>query len=153
MPYDSNPQLMRLFMVGPTGFYLYEQNLGLDDTGREIGSSSEDGTAAIAAQIVSRSYSFADLEVKRWKRGQLGVSVVNNDAFTIKVSTTDPDLTPTTVLTYSASGTEEALLRFGIRQRGYSCAVTVDVTAGSPAFRHLSVDATGNTLNAQREVA
>lgn len=152
MPYGSNPEKDRLFAVGPTGFYLMEENAGLDDSGREIGSTSESGTTAIAGKLKTRSFSFGDLDVKRWKRGQLGVNVVNNDAFTIKVNTTDPDASET-VLSHVATGTEEALLRFGARTRGYSCNVEIDVTAGSPSFRHVSIDATDNSLNARREVA
>ena len=150
MPYGS-PLRQRLFATMPKGFYLFEETAGLDDSAREIGAVTT-GTTAIAGKLQSRSFTFGDLDVKRWKRGQLGANVVNNDAFAIKVNTTDPD-SSTTVLSYTASGTEEVLLRFGARTRGYSCNIEITSSAGSPSFRHLSVDATDNSLNARREVA
>ena len=150
--HGSNPTRRRLFACNDTGFYLMEENQ-IDDSGRKIGSTSESGTTAIAGKLKTRSFTFDSVDVKRWRRGQVGVNTVASDAFTVKVNTIDPD-TSSTVLTHTASGTEEALLRFGTgRVRGYGASVEIDVTAGRPSFRHISLEAIANGLNARREVA
>jgi len=150
--HGSNPTRRRLFACNDTGFYLMEENQ-TDDSGRKIGSTSESGTTAIAGKLKTRSFTFESVDVKRWRRGQVGVNTVASDAFTVKVNTIDPD-TSSTVLTHTASGTEEALLRFGTgRVRGYGASVEIDVTAGRPSFRHISLEAIANGLNARREVA
>ena len=150
--HGSNPTRRRLFACNDTGFYLMEENQ-IDDSGRKIGSTSESGTTAIAGKLKTRSFTFESVDVKRWRRGQVGVNTVASDAFTVKVNTIDPD-TSSTVLTHTASGTEEALLRFGTgRVRGYGASVEIDVTAGRPSFRHISLEAIANGLNARREVA
>jgi hypothetical protein len=124
-----------------------------DDSGRKIGSTSESGTTAIAGKLVSRSFTFGDISVKSWKRGQVGANTVNNDAFNVKVNTLDPDAS-TTVLTHTADGTEEALFRFGTgRTRGFGASIEINVTSGRPSFRHLSLEAIGVGANARREVA
>ena len=150
--HGSNPTRRRLFACNDTGFYLMEENQ-TDDSGRKIGSTSESGTTAIAGKLKTRSFTFDSVDVKRWRRGQVGVNTVASDAFTVKVNTIDPD-TSSTVLSHTASGTEEALLRFGTgRVRGYGASVEIDVTAGRPSFRHISLEAIANGLNARREVA
>ena len=150
--HGSNPTRRRLFACNPTGWYLMEENT-IDDSNRKIGSSSESNTTAIAGKLVTRAFTLGNQDVKRWRRGQLGVNTVNNDAFNIKVNTIDPD-SSTTVLSHTASGTEEALLRFGTgRTRGYGCQVEINVTAGCPSFRHVNVEAIANGLNARREIA
>lgn len=150
--HGSNPTRRRLFACNDTGFYLMEENQ-TDDSGRKIGSTSESDTTAIAGKLKTRSFTFDSVDVKRWRRGQVGVNTVASDAFTVKVNTIDPD-TSSTVLTHTASGTEEALLRFGTgRVRGYGASVEIDVTAGRPSFRHISLEAIANGLNARREVA
>tara|TARA_R100001463_G_scaffold15264_4_gene39865 strand:+ start:41 stop:433 length:393 start_codon:yes stop_codon:yes gene_type:complete len=129
-----------------------EEN-SIDDSGRKIGSTSESGTTAIAGKLVSRSFTFGDIGVKSWKRGQVGANTVNNDAFNIKVNTLDPD-SSTTVLSHTADGTEEALFRFGTgRTRGYGANIEINVTAGRPSFRHLALEAIGVGAAARREVA
>ena len=150
--HGSNPTRRRLFACNDTGWYLMEEN-SIDDSGRKIGSTSESGTTAIAGKLKSRSMTFGDISVKSWKRGQLGVNTVNGDAFNVKVNTLDPD-SSTTVLTHTATGTEEAPFRFGTgRTRGYGANIEVSVTAGRPSFRHLSLEAIGVGANARREVA
>ena len=150
--HGSNPTRRRLFACNDTGFYLMEENQ-TDDSGRKIGSTSESGTTAIAGKLKTRSFTFDSVDVKRWRRGQVGVNTVASDAFTISVNTIDPD-NNNQVLTHTASGTEEALLRFGTgRVRGYGASVEIDVTAGRPSFRHISLEAISNGLNARREVA
>jgi hypothetical protein len=125
----------------------------IDDSGRKIGSTSESGTTAIAGKLVTRAYTLGNQNVKRWRRGQLGVNTVNNDAFNIKVNTLDPDKSET-VLSHTADSEEEALLRFGTgRTRGYGAQVEINVTAGTPSFRHVSLDAIADGLNIRAEVA
>ena len=150
--HGSNPTKRRLFACNPTGWYLMEENT-IDDSNRKIGSSSESNTTAIAGKLVTRAFTMGNQDVKRWRRGQLGVNTVNNDAFNIKVNTIDPD-SSTTVLSHTASGTEEALLRFGTgRTRGYGAQVEINVTSGCPSFRHVNLEAIANGLNARREIA
>ena len=150
--HGSNPTRRRLFACNDTGWYLMEENT-IDDSGRKIGSTSESGTTAIAGKLVTRAYTLGNQEVKRWRRGQLGVNTVASDAFNIKVNTLDPDASET-VLSHTASGTEEALLRFGTgRTRGYGAQVEINVTAGCPSFRHVSLDAIADGLNIRAEVA
>ena len=150
--HGSNPTKRRLFACNPTGWYLMEEGT-IDDSNRKIGSASESNTTAIAGKLVTRAFTLGNQDVKRWRRGQLGVNTVNNDAFNIKVNTIDPD-SSTTVLSHTASGTEEALLRFGTgRTRGYGCQVEINVTAGCPSFRHVNLEAIANGLNARREIA
>ena len=150
--HGSNPTQRRLFACNPCGWYLMEEGT-IDDSNRKIGSSSESNTTAIAGKLVTRAFTLGNQEVKRWRRGQLGVNTVNNDAFNVKVNTIDPD-SSTTVLSHTASGTEEALLRFGTgRTRGYGCQVEINITAGCPSFRHVNLEAIANGLNARREIA
>jgi hypothetical protein len=150
--HGSSPTRRRLFACNDTGWYLMEEN-AIDDSGRKIGSTSESGTTAIAGKLVSRSFTFGDIGVKSWKRGQVGANTVNSDAFNIKVNTLDPDAS-TTVLSHTAGGTEEALFRFGTgRTRGYGANIEINVTAGTPSFRHLSLEAIGVGANARREIA
>jgi hypothetical protein len=152
LPYGSNPLRSRLFATMPKGWYLMEENAGLDDTGREIGDNSQSGTTAIAGKLKTRNYTFGDPTIKKWRAGQLAASVVASDAFNVKVNSIDPDVTsPAT--TYTATGTEEVLVRFGARQRGYSANVEVNVTAGSPSFRHVAIQATGQALSQRMTVA
>ena len=150
--HGSNPTRRRLFACNDTGWYLMEEN-SIDDSGRKIGSTSESGTTAIAGKLITRSFTFGDINVKSWKRGQLGANTVDDDAFNIKVNTLDPD-SSTTVLSHTADGTEEALFRFGTgRTRGYGAEVEINVTAGRPSFRHVSLEAIGVGANARREIA
>ena len=150
--HGSNPTRRRLFACNDTGWYLMEENT-IDDSGRKIGSTSESGTTAIAGKLVTRAYTLGNQNVKRWRRGQLGVNTVASDAFNIKVNTLDPDKSET-VLSHTADSEEEALLRFGTgRTRGYGAQVEINVTAGTPSFRHVSLDAIADGLNIRTEVA
>ena len=150
--HGSNPTRRRLFACNDTGWYLMNENLA-DDSDRKIGSTSPTTTTAIAAKLKTRDYLFGEQGIKSFKRGQLGVSFVASDEFTIKLNTTDPDTSPP-VLSYTGGSTEEALLRFsGARKRGYSANIELDVTAGRPNFRHVQLEAVGQGLNARREVA
>ena len=150
--HGSNPTRRRLFACNTTGWYLMEEN-ATDDSGRKIGSSSESTTTAIPAKLKTRSYTFGDMSIKSWHRAQIGVDVKENDAFTVKLNTTDPDTTHT-VHTESASATADKILRFGLaRTRGYSANLEIDVTVGRPTIRHAVVEATGVGLNVVKEVA
>lgn len=150
--HGSNPTKRRLFACNPTGFYLMEENQ-TDDSGRKIGSASESGTTAIAGKLKTRSFTLGNQNVKRWRRGQLGIKTVDNDAFTIKVNSIDPDNSET-VLSHTADSTEETLLRFGTgRIRGYGANVEITVTAGRPSFRHVSLQAIAHGLNIRTDIA
>ena len=147
--HGSNPTKRRLFACNDKGWHLIDEAT-TDITGT-IGSASTTSTA-ITAKLKTRSFTFNNIDVKSWKRGQLGCEVSNGDQFTIKVNTTDPDRT-NTVHTESASSSEEKLIRFGTgRARGYAANVEIDVTAGRPTFRHVSLEAIAGGANARRTV-
>ena len=149
--HGSDPQKRRLFAVNDKGWHLVDEAT-TDITGT-IGSASTTSTA-ISAKLKTRSFTLGSIDVKSWKRGQLGCEVNNGDQFTIKVNTTDPDRS-TTVHTENYSGSaEEKLIRFGSgRARGYAANVEIDVTAGRPSFRHVSLEAIAGGANARREIA
>lgn len=149
--HGTNPTKRRLFACNDKGWHLIEE-AATDITGT-IGSGTTTSTA-ISAKLKTRSFTLGDMNVKSWKRGQLGVKVNNGDAFTIKYNTTDPDRT-NTVHTESYSGSaEEKLIRFGSgRARGFACGIEVDVTAGSPEIRHVTVEGIKTGLMGRHEVA
>ena len=150
----TDPKRRELFIVNPTGIYQYTSTgATVDDSGRFIGSSSESGTTAISGILKTRSFTFRDRGVKHWKGGQLAASTTSGDSFSINFETKDPDNGPTSVLTHTASGTEEALFRFGSRTRGYSCSVQVTISAGNPTIRHLLVQGAVKQLGGRKEIA
>ena len=147
--HGSNPQKRRLFAVNDKGWHLVDE-AATDVTGT-IGNATTASTA-ITAKLKTRSFTLGNMEVKSWKRGQLGCQVANGDAFTIKVNTLDPDRS-NTVHTESASASEEKLIRFSAgRARGYAANVEIDITAGRPSFRHVSMDAIAGGANARRTI-
>jgi hypothetical protein len=152
LPYGSNPSRARLFATMAKGWFLMEENNGLDDSGREIGDNSQSGTTVVAGKLKTRNYNFGNVSVKKWRGGQVGANVIASDAFNVKINSTDPDIT-SPVTSYTASGTEDVLIRFGARQRGFSSNVEINTTAGSPEFRHVAIQATANALSSRREVA
>ena len=150
--HGSNPTLRRLFACNPTGWYLMEEN-NLDDSNRKIASSSENDTTAITAKLVTRNYNFGDQSVKRWRRGQLGVDTAENDAMTIEVNGDDPDNLSNQVLSYTGPAGGDDVIRFGSgRIRGIGANVEINVTAGRPKFRHVSLQAIAHGLNIRTDV-
>ena len=150
--HGSNPTLRRLFACNPTGWYLMEEN-NLDDSNRKIGSSSENDTTAITAKLVTRNFNFGDQSVKRWRRGQLGVDTAENDAMTIEVNGDDPDNLSNQVLSYTGPAGGDDVIRFGSgRIRGIGANVEINVTAGRPKFRHVSLQAIAHGLNIRTDV-
>ena len=69
--HGSNPQKRRLFAVSDKGWHLVEE--GTTDITGTVGSASTTSTA-ISAKLKTRSFTLGNLDVKRWRRGQLGVS-------------------------------------------------------------------------------
>ena len=150
--HGSNPTLRRLFACNPTGWYLMDEN-ALDDSNRKIGSSSESNTTAISAKLVTRNFNFGDQSVKRWRRGQLGVDTAENDAMTIDVNGDDPDNLSNQVLSYTGPAGGDDVIRFGSgRIRGIGANVEINVTAGRPKFRHVSLQAIAHGLNIRTDV-
>ena len=148
----TDPPRRRLFACNPTGWYLMEEN-ALDDSNRKIGSSSENDTTAITAKLVTRNYNFGDQSVKRWRRGQLGVDTAENDAMTIEVNGDDPDNLSNQVLSYTGPAGGDDVIRFGSgRIRGIGANVEINVTAGRPKFRHVSLQAVAHGLNIRTDV-
>ena len=151
--HGSNPTKRRLFAVSDKGWHLVEE-AATDITGT-IGNATTTSTA-ITAKLKTRSFTLGSVDVKSWKQGQLGCEVSDGDQFTIKVNTTDPDRT-NTVHSENATSSEEKLIRFGSgRVRGYAANVEIDVsasgTAGSPSFRHVSMEAIAGGANARRTI-
>ena len=68
---STDPTRRRLFAGNKTGWYLMEEN-SIDDSGRKIGSTSESGTTAIAGKLVSRSFTFGDINVKELEAWTVG---------------------------------------------------------------------------------
>ena len=150
--HGSNPTLRRLFACNPTGWYLMDET-ALDDSNRKIGSSSESNTTAISAKLVTRNFNFGDQSVKRWRRGQLGVDTAENDAMTIEVNGDDPDNLSNQVLSYTGPAGGDDVIRFGSgRIRGIGANVEINVTAGRPKFRHVSLQAIAHGLNIRTDV-
>ena len=148
----TDPPRRRLFACNPTGWYLMEEN-NLDDSNRKIGSSSESNTTAISAKLVTRNFNFGDQSVKRWRRGQLGVDTAENDAMTIEVNGDDPDNLSNQVLSYTGPAGGDDVIRFGSgRIRGIGANVEINVTAGRPKFRHVSLQAIAHGLNIRTDV-
>ena len=154
LPFGSNPQRRELFIVNQTGWYQYTgTGLTTDDSGRQVGSSSESGTTAITGKLKTRSFTLGDKGVKHWKGGQLAVTANNNDSFSVNFETKDPDTGPTQVLTHTATGSEDSLFRFGSRVRGYSASVEVSISAGNPTIRHLLVRGAIGHIGGRKEIA
>jgi hypothetical protein len=128
-----------------------EENAGLDDSGRYIGSTVESTTTAISAKLKTRNYHAAVSDVKKYTNVRIGADVTASDAFTIKLNTIDPDGT-STLQSYTAASTDNTSIKLRSRERGYTCNVEVDVTAGSPAFRSIEVYALNNAGNNNRTV-
>lgn len=147
--HGSNPQKRRLFAVNDKGWHLMDEAT-TDKTGT-IGSASVTSTA-ITAKLKTRSFTLGSIDVKSWKRGQLGCEVADGDLFKINVNTIDPDRT-NLVHSESASASEEKLIRFGTgRSRGYAANVEVSISAGRPIFRHISLEAILGGANARRTI-
>jgi hypothetical protein len=146
----SNPRKRRLFAVNDKGWHLVEE-AQTDITGT-IGSATTTSTA-ITAKLKSRGFSFGDVNVKRYRRGQVGVETNNGDSITVRINTTDPD-NGEDVLTHNATSTEEALLRFGTgKQRGNSANIELTISAGRPKIRHMSLEAYQNGTSRRGEIA
>ena len=148
--YGEDVKTRRLFAVSEKGWHLVEE----DDSGVDVtGTVGIDATTStqINARLRTRSYAFGNMDVKSWKRGQLGCQVSNGDQFTIKVNTIDPDRTNLVHTENYTGNAEDKLIRFGTgRTRGYAANVEVQVTSGKPSIRHVAVEATEGGANARR---
>ena len=138
----------RLFIVNGKGCSLYGE-MNADDSGRTIGTDGVT-TTAIPAKLVTRNYTMQNTGVKRFMTGQVASSVSQNDSFNVKAHTTEPDATSDTI-TIDSTTSEEMLSRFGIRSRGYSASVEINVSAGRPTFRHVVVEGSSLVLGARSE--
>ena len=138
----------RLFIVNGKGWWLYGEK-EVDDSGRTIGTDAVT-TTAIAGKLITRSFTMQNTGVKRFMTGQVASTVGLNDSFTLKAHTTEPDSTSDTI-TVTADSAEEMLTRFGIRSRGYSAKVEINVTVGRPSFRHVVVEGSSLVLGARSE--
>jgi hypothetical protein len=138
----------RLFIVNGKGWSLYGETQ-IDDSGRTIGTDGVT-TTAIPAKLVTRNYTMQNTGVKRFMTGQVASIVSQNDSFNVKAHTTEPDATSDTI-TIDSTTSEEMLSRFGIRSRGYSASVEINVSAGRPTFRHVVVEGSSLVLGARSE--
>lgn len=149
--HGTDPTRRRLFAVNDKGWHLIEE-AATDITGT-IGNASTTSTA-ISAKLKTRSFTLGSIDVKSWRRGQLGCEVNNGDQFTIKVNTIDPDRTNTVHTENYTGSKEEKLIRFGSgRARGYAANVEIDVSSGSPKFRHVSVEAIAGGSSTRRDIS
>jgi len=146
--YGAGNTKRRLFVVNGKGWWLFDE-LDADDSTRVIGTDTSE-TTAIAGKLVTRSYSLSSIGVKRFMTGQVASSVSVDDSFTLIGHTSDPD-TSTDAITITGTSTEDMLTRFGIRNRGYSAKVEINVTAGRPTFKHVVVESASLTLGARAE--
>jgi len=146
--FGSGPGKRRLFVSNDKGWWLYEE-AQTDDSTRIIGTDTTE-TTAIAGKLVTRSYNLSNVGVKKFHTGQIACDLNNGDVFTIIAHTADPD-SSTDALTVTGDATEDKLTRFGIRSRGYSAKVEINVSAGRPTFKHVVVEGSSLVLGARSE--
>lgn len=138
----------RLFIVNGKGWWVYGEKEA-DDSGRTIGTDGVT-TTAIAGKLVTRSYTMNSVAVKKFHTGQVVSTVSQNDAFNVRTHTAEPDST-SDIVSVTADEDEEMLTRFGVKSRGYSAKVEINVTAGRPTFRHIVLEGTGLVMGARSE--
>ena len=138
----------RLFIVNDKGWWLYGETQ-IDDSGRTVGTDAVT-TTAIAGKLITRSYTMQNTGVKRFITGQVASIVEQNDSFNMKAHTSAPDSTSDTI-TVTAASDKDMLTRFGVRSRGYSAKVEINVTVGRPSFRHVVVEGSSLVLGARSE--
>ena len=138
----------RLFIVNDKGWWVYGET-EIDDSNRTIGTDGTD-TTAIAGKLITRDYTLSNVGVKKFHTGQIATSVSLNDSFTITSHTSEPD-SSTDALTITSTKSEEMLTRFGIRSRGYSARIELNVTAGRPTFRHIVAEGSSLVLGSRTE--
>ena len=138
----------RLFIVNDKGWWVYGET-EIDDSGRTIGADAVT-TTAIAGKLVTRGYTMSTVGVKRFMTGQIASTLGLNDSFNAKSITREPDST-SDVVTVTGTADEEILTRFGIRSRGYSANVEINVTAGRPTFKHVVLEGSSLVLGARAE--
>ena len=138
----------RLFIVNDKGWWLYGENES-DDANRMVGTDGVT-TAPIQGKLVTRGYTMSNVGVKRFMTGQIASSVGLNDTFNAKAHTSEPDSTSDAV-TVTGTGDDEILTRFGVRSRGYSAKVEINVTSGRPSFKHVVLEGSSLVLGARAE--
>jgi len=130
------------------GWWLYGEG-NLDHSTRVLGTDTEE-TTAIAGKLITRSYTLNNIGVKRFMTGQVASTMSANDSFTLTAHTNEPDTT-TEAITVTATSDEDLLTRFGIRNRGYSAKVEINVLVGRPVFKHVVIESASLTLGARAE--
>ena len=138
----------RLFVVNDKGWWIYGET-ETDDSTRVIGTDTT-ATTAIAGKLVTRNFNLNNVGVKKFRTGQVAVDLKSGDEFTITPHTIDPDSTGTAI-TVSGDSTEDKLTRFGIRSRGYSAKVEINVVSGRPTFKHIVVEGSSLVLGSRSE--
>ena len=138
----------RLFIVNDKGWWLYGENES-DDANRMVGTDGVT-TTPIQGKLVTRGYTMSNVGVKRFMTGQIASSVGLNDTFNAKAHTSEPDSTSDAV-TVTGTGDDEILTRFGVRSRGYSAKVEINVTSGRPSFKHVVLEGSSLVLGARAE--
>jgi len=68
----------------------------------------------------------------------------------LKAHTEEPDFTSDEI-TVTSSTSDRILTRFGVRSRGYSAKVEINVSAGRPSFRHVVLEGSSLVLGARSE--
>jgi len=146
--FGAGNQQQRLFVSNDKGWWLYGEG-NVDHSTRVLGTDTEE-TTAIAGKLITRSYTLKNIGVKRFMTGQVAATMSANDSFTLTAHTSDPDTT-TEAITVTATSDEDLLTRFGIRNRGYSAKVEINVLVGRPIFKHVVIESASLTLGARAE--
>jgi len=139
MPYDGE---LRLFGCTDKGWYLLEENDGLDDSSRTIGDDAATDTTAIVGGFQTRDYTFKTPHIKRFHKVEVAASVANGDSFTVSVGSRDPDSSKTFSAYTHSSSSEELIRKNRTRQRGHAAYINILTTAGNPVFRFMNLSAT-----------
>ena len=146
--FGSGNTKRRLFIVNDKGWWIYGETQ-TDDSTRVVGTDTT-ATTVIAGKMVTRSYNLNNVGVKKFHTGQVACDVIENDVYTITPHTSDPDSSGDAI-TVTNDSTEDKLTRFGIRSRGYSAKVEINVTTGRPTFKHIVVEGSSLVLGARSE--
>jgi len=132
----------RLFVVCESGKLLVmeENATGID----EYGNGGSVTTANVSWKARTRAYTLNDLGEKRWLYGSAGIALNASGVTTtynIDVTTQDPDTTAASHYSAAITGTEDKLIRFGLKKRAYAIDLTFICNGGQPDLRRTKLEA------------
>ena len=136
----DNDNRERLVICTAKGWYWAEENDGLDDTNRTIGSSAESNTTAISAILTTRAYNFGTQESKHFQDIKVGLKISDGDVINIGILTYNPTRSETLeTYTHSGGSNDYVERRLRTRVRGTRIRVTFSISAGSPIVQYIRV--------------